>query len=71
MKTLIYIILIAILGSFIFNLVKFNYGIGLMAEENRTYIIGLGAGICGFLLALIMLKYLQLKPNLENQSKKA
>lgn len=71
MKTLIYIFLILILGSFVYNLVKFHYSLSILSDENQTFVIGLGAGLCGFILGLIMLKYLQLKPSLDNQSKKA
>lgn len=70
MKSVIYIILIVIVGSLVYNLTKINYQLGFFAEENQVFVIGLGSGICGFLLGLIILKYLQLKPNLENQSKK-
>lgn len=70
MKTFIYIVIIFILGSLVYNLTKYHYSESLFSDWNRPFVIGIGAGICGLLLALIMLKYRQLKPNLENQSKK-
>ena len=71
MKTFLYIILFIILGSVFYNLASYNYNLSLMSDENRSSIIGLGAGICGLILWLIMLKYLQLKPNLDQQSKQS
>lgn len=71
MKTFVYIALFIILGSFVFNLVSMDYELGLLHEENRAYIIGLGAGVCGLILCAIFLKYYRLKSNLENRSKQA
>lgn len=68
MKTFVYIALFIILGSFVFNLVSMDYEMGLMSEENRPYIIGLGAGVCGLILCAIFLKYYRLKSNLEHRS---
>jgi hypothetical protein len=63
--------MILILGSLVYNLIEFDYSLGMFAELNLPYVIGIGAGVCGLILALIMLKYNQLKPSLDNQSKKA
>ena len=71
MKTFVYIALFIILGSFIYNFFSMDYGMGILSEVNRPYIIGIGAGICGLILCAIFLKYYRLKSNLENRSKQA
>ncbi len=71
MKNFVYIALFIILGSFVFNFISMDYEAPILGEENRPYIIGLGAGVCGLILCSIFLKYYRLKSNLENRSKQA
>lgn len=71
MKKIIYIALVLLLGSFIYNLVSMDYGLGILDASNRPFIIGLGAGICGLILCFIFLNYYRLKSNLDNRSTKA
>lgn len=71
MKTFVYISLVIILGSFIYNLVSMDYGLSLLHADNRPFIIGLGAGVCGLILCFIFLNYYRLKSNLENRSNRA
>lgn len=71
MKNFVYIALFIILGSFVFNFISMDYEASLLGEENRPYIIGLGAGVCGLILCAIFLNYYRLKSNLANRSKQA
>lgn len=68
MKTFVYIAFFIIFGSFIFNLVSMDYKQPFLDEENRPYIIGLSAGICGLILCFILLKFYRLKENLDRRS---
>jgi len=68
MKTFVYIAFFIILGSFVFNLVYFDYKESFLGEENRPYVIGLAAGICGLILCFIFLKYYRLKDNLNQRA---
>jgi uncharacterized membrane protein len=69
MKTFVYVALVIILGSFIYNIYSFNFSESFLGDENRPYLIGLCAGVCGLILCAIFLKYYRLKGNLENRSK--
>ena len=69
MKTFVYVALVIILGSFVYNIWNFDWNNNLLGDENRPYLIGLCAGICGLILCLIFLRYYRLKANLENRSK--
>lgn len=70
MKTLIYVLMFIILGSLIYNLASIDYNTKLFTDYNRPFIIGTGAGVCGFILSLIMIQYYRLKPRLKNLSEK-
>lgn len=69
MKIFVYIALIIILGSFVYNLVSMDFDLSLLGTENRPYLIGLCAGVCGLILCFIFLRFYRLKSNLEKQSK--
>ena len=71
MKTFVYISLVIILGSFVYNLISMDYAQGLLHVDNLPYIIGLCAGICGLILCFIFLNYYRLKSNLGNRSKQS
>jgi uncharacterized membrane protein len=71
MKTFVYVALVIILGSFIYNIISLDFSDSLMGAENRPYIIGLCAGVSGLILCAIFLKYYRLKGNLENRSKQS
>lgn len=70
MKKFVYIALIIILGSFVFNFITFDYKLGIFHKFNLPYIIGIGAGVCGVILCMILLKYYRLKGSLVEQSNK-
>lgn len=69
MKTFIYIVLFVIIFSFGYNLYYLDPSESFFGSENRPYIIGLAAGICGLILCIIFLRYARLKSNLENRAK--
>lgn len=66
MKTYVYIVLIIVFGSFIYNFISINYDESILSDHNFPYIIGLAAGLCALILALIILKYLQAKKYLDD-----
>lgn len=68
MKTFIYIAFLIIFGSFVFNFIFMDYEQSLWGEENRPYMIGFSAGICALILCFILLKYSQLKENLNRRA---
>lgn len=70
MKTFAYIAILLIIGSLVYNLIQFDYNESILSDWNRPFIIGIGSGVCGLILAMIILRYNQLRPNLENQSEK-
>lgn len=67
MRIFVYIALIVILASFVFNLMNFEYDKGILAEVNRPYIIGLGSGICGLILCFIFLRFFQIHSNSKSE----
>ena len=69
MKVFIYIALFVIVFSFGYNLYYLDLDTSLTGAENRPYILGLAAGICGLILCVILLKSARLKSNLENRTK--
>ncbi|MFA5620932.1 MAG: hypothetical protein WDA08_11560 [Weeksellaceae bacterium] len=69
MKVFVYIVLVVILGSLIFNIVSYESDYGFSSDVNRPYIIGVGAGICGLILGLIILQYLRLKSIQDTKAK--
>lgn len=69
MKIFVYIVLFIIICSFGYNLYYLDLSESLFENENRPYVIGLAAGICGLILCVIFLKHARLKSNLENRAK--
>lgn len=69
MKVFLYIVLFVIIFSFGYNLYYLDLDESFLGKENRPYVIGLAAGICGLILCLIFLRYARLKSNLENRPK--
>lgn len=69
MKKFVYIALVIIIASFVFNIISIDYQLGMLNKENLPFIIGLGSGICGFILCLIFLKFYRMKAHLSQQSK--
>jgi hypothetical protein len=68
MKNFVYVALFIILGSFVYNLISFEYGKSIIGEENFPYLLGLAAGLCGLIICFILLKYYRLKENLNQKS---
>lgn len=69
MKVFIYIVLFVIVFSFGYNLYYLDLETSFMGAENRPYVLGLAAGICGLILCIIFLKSARLKSNLESRTK--
>ena len=65
MKTYIYIITAVLLGALGYNLYMMDYQAGIMAEQNFPLIVGLGASICGLILAFVFFSFFQLKKNVD------
>lgn len=61
MRTLLYLGLGFILLTLAYNFIFFDYQIGLFDPYNLPFIIGIGAGICAFLLLVILINYQDLK----------
>ena len=64
MKTYIYIITAILLGALGYNLYMLDYNAGLLAEQNFPLVIGLGATICGLILALVFFSFFKLQKNI-------
>ncbi len=69
MKVFLYIVLFVILFSFGYNLYYLDLDESFLGAQNRPYVIGLAAGICGLILCIIFLRYERLKSNLEKRAK--
>lgn len=69
MRVFLYIALFIIIFSFGYNLYYLDLDESFLGAENRPYVIGLAAGICGFILCIIFLRTARLKSNLENRTK--
>ncbi len=65
MKTYIYIITAVLLGALGYNLYMMDYQAGIMSEQNFPLIVGLGASICGLILAFVFFSFFQLKKNVD------
>lgn len=65
MKTYIYIITAVLLGALGYNLYMMDYNAGFFAEENFALIVGLGASICGLILAFVFFSFFKLKKNVD------
>lgn len=71
MKTFVYVALVIIIGSFVYNFWNFDFDQSVLGVENRPYLIGLCAGVCGLILCAIFLRFYRLKANLENRAKQS
>jgi len=71
MKIFVYIVLVIILFSFGYNLYYLDFSDGFFSAENRPYVIGTAAGICGLILCVIYFRYTRLKSNLESRAKQS
>lgn len=71
MKIFVYIVIAIILLSFGYNLYNMDYSDGFFSAENRPYVIGTAAGICGLILCVIYFRYNRLKANLDNRVKQS
>lgn len=69
MKVFLYIVLFVILFSFGYNVYYLDLDESFLGTQNRPYVIGLAAGICGLILCIIFLRYERLKSNLEKRAK--
>lgn len=65
MKTYIYIITAVLVGALGYNLYMMDYQAGLLAEENFPMIIGLGASVCGLILAFVFFSFFKLQNNVK------
>ena len=63
MKTYIYIITAILVGALGYNLYEFDYQAGILADQNFPMVIGLGASICGLILAFVFFSFFKLQQN--------
>ncbi|RLZ06869.1 hypothetical protein [Faecalibacter macacae] len=63
MKTYIYIITAVLVGALGYNLYMMDYQAGFLAEENFPMIVGLGASVCGLILAFVFFSFFKLQKN--------
>lgn len=59
------IFMLFFIGTFIYNIVLFNYDLGITNSENFSPIIGIGASICGFILGFTLFRFYQIKEKIE------
>lgn len=63
MRTLFYLGIGFVILTLVYNFIFFDYGAGLFDSHNLPYIIGIGAGICAFILLIILINYQELRQN--------
>lgn len=63
MKTYIYIITAILVGALGYNLYELDYQAGFFADQNFPMIIGLGASVCGLILAFVFFSFFKLQKN--------
>lgn len=65
MKTYIFIITTVLVGALGYNLYMMDYQAGLLAEQNFPMIVGLGASVCGLILAFVFFSFFKLQKNIK------
>lgn len=65
MKTYIFIITAVLVGALGYNLYMMDYQAGLLAEQNFPMIVGLGASVCGLILAFVFFSFFKLQKNIK------